>query len=370
MEELNASATNWLSDLEMDESELFSEWHLKNLLDEDDDDNQFLSHEMLMSALVQEEGEGEGDFELHQPLPFSCNYEQTLCLEEEIRPAKQLRTSSSSSSITATHQQNLPSNSSSSSSSPTSQILSFENSYNSSSPPPPLISTHFYGFEFDVTTTTNNNKVSSLQQPPQAGNNKKIEETRKPQSHQGSNNRSKRQGAQSQDHIMAERKRREKLSQSLIALAALIPGLKKMDKATVLGDAIKYVKELQSRLKVLEEEEQNKKREVNSVLVVKKPHPVRSSEDADSSTCDDDSLEAAAVAHVEARVAASEKEVLLRIHCKKQKGIFVKLLSEIQRLHLFVVHSSVLPFGDSLLDITIVAQIFDGSDGQRIQVEH
>ncbi|XP_016201562.1 transcription factor bHLH18 [Arachis ipaensis] len=309
MEELNASATNWLSDLDIDDYELFSECNLKKFLDEDEE-NQF--DEMVMSAVLGEEEE-----------------------EEEERPTKQLRTCSSSS-IT-----NYVSSNSSSSSSPTSQILSFENSYNPSS--------QFYGFEFDATP---NDKVSPQ---PQVGNNNdknKVEQTRKPQS-QGS----KRHAAHSHDHIMAERKRREKLSQSLIALAALIPGLKKMDKASVLGDAIKYVKELQGRLKVLEEEN---KREVESVVIVKNPRFITSSSDDDSSSCDDDTLEAdgeAAVAHVEARVAAAEKEVLLRIHCKKQKGIYVKLLSEIQSLHLYVVHSSVLPFGDSVLDITIVAQM-------------
>ncbi|KAL8554831.1 hypothetical protein ACS0TY_002856 [Phlomoides rotata] len=37
-----------------------------------------------------------------------------------------------------------------------------------------------------------------------------------------------RQLAQAQDHILAERKRREKLSQRFIALSALVPGLKKV----------------------------------------------------------------------------------------------------------------------------------------------
>ncbi|KAK4743260.1 hypothetical protein SAY87_001261 [Trapa incisa] len=50
--------------------------------------------------------------------------------------------------------------------------------------------------------------------------------------------------SQTQDHIMAERKWREKLSQHFIAIFALIPGLKKMDKASVLGGAIKYLKQL------------------------------------------------------------------------------------------------------------------------------
>ncbi|KAJ6315266.1 hypothetical protein OIU78_018702 [Salix suchowensis] len=54
--------------------------------------------------------------------------------------------------------------------------------------------------------------------------------------------------SQSQDHIIAERKRREKLSQRFIALSAVVPGLKKMDKASVLGDAIKYLKQLQDKV--------------------------------------------------------------------------------------------------------------------------
>lgn len=40
--------------------------------------------------------------------------------------------------------------------------------------------------------------------------------------------RSSRPSVQAQDHIMAERKRREKLSQRFIALSALLPGLKKV----------------------------------------------------------------------------------------------------------------------------------------------
>ncbi|KAF7843064.1 nicotiana tabacum ORF protein [Senna tora] len=57
-----------------------------------------------------------------------------------------------------------------------------------------------------------------------------------------------------------EWKRREKLSQRFIALSALVPGLKKMDKASVLGDAIKYLKQLQEKVKSLEEEEAKGKR--------------------------------------------------------------------------------------------------------------
>lgn len=126
-----------------------------------------------------------------------------------------------------------------------------------------------------------------------------------------------------------------------------------MDKASVLGDAIKYVKVLKERLRLLEE--QNKNRAMESVVVVNKPQI--SNDDNSSSSCDDGTVVGSeeALPHVEARV--SEKDVLLRLHCKKQKGLLLKILFEIQNLHLFVVNSSVLPFGDSILDITIVAQV-------------
>ncbi|GAY38860.1 hypothetical protein CUMW_039940 [Citrus unshiu] len=160
--------------------------------------------------------------------------------------------------------------------------------------------------------------------------------------------------ALAQDHIMAERKRREKLSQRFIALSAILPGLKKMDKASVLGDAIRYVKELQERVEVLEE--QTKKRTVESVVYVKKSQLVVSGTDDESSSCDDNSeisTSDGTLPEIEARV--SDKDVLIRIHCEKQKGLLPKLISQLEMLHLSITNTSVLPFGNSTLDITIIA---------------
>ncbi|GAU50841.1 hypothetical protein TSUD_232180 [Trifolium subterraneum] len=130
-----------------------------------------------------------------------------------------------------------------------------------------------------------------------------------------------------------------------------------MDKASVLGDAVKYVKELQERLKVLEEQNKNTTCHVESVVTVNNGPQLSS----DSSSNDESEAEAvsgnneALGPHVEARIL--DKDVLIRIHCKKEKGLLLKVLFEIQKLHLFVVNSSVLPFGNSILDITIIAQM-------------
>ncbi|KAK7412204.1 hypothetical protein VNO78_03654 [Psophocarpus tetragonolobus] len=158
--------------------------------------------------------------------------------------------------------------------------------------------------------------------------------------------------SQPQDHIMAERKRREKLSQRFIALSALVPGLKKMDKASVLGEAIKYLKQMQEKVSALEEE-QKRKRSVESVVIVKKS---QLSDDAeDSSSSDTGCTFDEALPEIEARFC--ERNVLIRVHCEKNKGVIEKTISEIEKHHLKVINTSALTFGSFILDITIIAQM-------------
>ncbi|KAJ0233480.1 Transcription factor bHLH25 [Hirschfeldia incana] len=155
-----------------------------------------------------------------------------------------------------------------------------------------------------------------------------------------------------QDHIIAERKRREKLTQKFVALSALVPGLKKMDKASVLGDAQNYIKYLHE--KVGEFEEQKRERRLESVVLVKKSKLILddNNQSSSSSCCEHDS---SSLDLREIEVKFSDKDVLVKILCEKQKGHSAKIMAEVEKLNFSITNSSVLPFGPTL-DITIIAK--------------
>ncbi|GAB2254403.1 hypothetical protein Droror1_Dr00022212 [Drosera rotundifolia] len=56
------------------------------------------------------------------------------------------------------------------------------------------------------------------------------------------------------NHVEAERQRREKLNQRFYALRTIVPNISKMDKASLLGDAISHINDLEMKIRVLEAE--------------------------------------------------------------------------------------------------------------------
>ncbi|KAL5716189.1 hypothetical protein ACHQM5_017914 [Ranunculus cassubicifolius] len=142
------------------------------------------------------------------------------------------------------------------------------------------------------------------------------------------------------EHMIAERKRREKLSQQFIALSALVPGLKKMDKTSVLAACMQHVKHLQTRVQELEE--QTSKKTIESAVFVKK-FQVSSDTDSCSTGQSSSNFSIEQLPEIEARM--SDRNVLMRIYCEKRRGAMAQILLETEKLNLNVMSSSVLPFG-------------------------
>ncbi|XP_057793733.1 transcription factor bHLH25-like isoform X2 [Salvia miltiorrhiza] len=145
--------------------------------------------------------------------------------------------------------------------------------------------------------------------------------------------------SQAMDHVVAERKRRENLSQLFISLSKVVPGLKKLDKASLLEDGINYVKAMQERVRVLEEEEERRNAAVK--------------EDSSSSYSGGESEGP----EIHARI--SDKHVLIKMFCKNKMGLMSRIPSEMMDImHLNVVDMRIMPFGGTALDITILAEVF------------
>lgn len=327
---MEASVASWFPDMGIEDPSFFHQWDVDSL-------------DQLAVALGQDfqqslSSESYTSYTSFQPPAsttsntFSCSSMDTKCVE---RPKKILKASSWNSCTTEQNSALAPDASSPS-------ILSF------GKPDSPRNQCNLY--ERFVGVVKPKEEMEILIPP----GSKRSYETMVGQGAKRMN-MGARPTSHNQDHIIAERKRREKLSQRFIALSAIIPGLKKMDKASVLGDAIKYLKQLQEKVKTLEE--QNAKKTVESAVLIKKS---QLSSDDDGS-CDENSDGRScgeSLPEIEAKM--SENSVLIKIHCEKHKGVLVKVLSEIEKLHLTVINTSVIPFASSSLDITVVAQIDEG----------
>ncbi|GER27596.1 basic helix-loop-helix (bHLH) DNA-bindingsuperfamily protein [Striga asiatica] len=167
--------------------------------------------------------------------------------------------------------------------------------------------------------------------------------------------------SQARDHLMAERKRRENLGQLFISLSKVVPGLKKLDKASLLEDAINYLKALQERVSSLEQGLMSTKSFTNDISRDDEYHSSDklasfiNNNNIDNENCRWSTISESAPAEIKARV--SDKHVLVKVHCKKQIGLMSRIPCQMEKIHLNVVDMRILPFGDDALDITLLAQM-------------
>lgn len=122
-----------------------------------------------------------------------------------------------------------------------------------------------------------------------------------------------------------------------------------MDKASVLGDAAKHIKHLQERMKALEEALSQKRCRIHV-------DEESSGENCMNINCNPNDEEAYDT-NPEIDVRISDRNVLLKVYSKRMEGFTVRMLSEIEKLHLSIISTSVIPFANTHLTITIIAQV-------------
>ncbi|XP_048571964.1 anthocyanin regulatory R-S protein-like isoform X2 [Triticum urartu] len=158
------------------------------------------------------------------------------------------------------------------------------------------------------------------------------------------------------NHVISERRRREKLNEMFLILKSLVPSIHKVDKASILAETIAYLRELEQKV---EELESNR---AAGTKVVRKRHEVGgkkvlagSKRKALELGGEDTPLPKEDGPSNIVNVTVTDKEVLLEVQCRWKELLMTRVFDAIKSLRLDVL-SVRASTPDGLLALKIRAQ--------------
>ncbi|BFG32087.1 hypothetical protein CerSpe_183630 [Prunus speciosa] len=158
------------------------------------------------------------------------------------------------------------------------------------------------------------------------------------------------------NHVEAERQRREKLNHRFYVLRSVVPNVSKMDRSSLLADAVAYINQLKANIEELEakiqSQPQNPKR--GNVTNADHHHYSQSTNSiVDFHHSNNNNINRAAAA-LEVDVKILGSEAVIRVQCPDQDYPYAKLMNALKSLRLQVYHASISNVKDLIIQKVVV----------------
>ncbi|XP_019192853.1 PREDICTED: transcription factor bHLH14-like [Ipomoea nil] len=159
------------------------------------------------------------------------------------------------------------------------------------------------------------------------------------------------------NHVEAERQRREKLNHRFYALRSVVPNVSKMDKASLLADAVTYINRLKAKVEDLENklgthgENQMSRKRIMEIM-----HDAQSTT---TSTVDHVMGGGSPFGAMDVEVKIIGSEAMIRVHSPDVNYPAARLMNVLREMELKIHHASVSSVRDLMLQ-DVVIRVPDG----------